>query len=139
MLNTIKQMDKDVKSRKAAKTNKFSVKARANSFVYALSGIKYFFKTQHNSWIQLTAATAATAAGFNFKINTGEWCWIISCIGAVFAAELFNTAIEALTDLVSPGRNEIAGRVKDLAAGAVLVTSIIALVIGLMIFVPKMF
>ena len=116
---------------------KFSVKARAKSFVFALSGIKYFFSTQHNSWIQVAAAAAAVALGYFLKINSSEWCWIIFCIGAVFTAEIFNTAIEALTDLVSPGKNEIAGRVKDLAAGGVLLTSITSLIIGVIIFLPR--
>ena len=116
---------------------KFSVKARAKSFVFALSGIKYFFSTQHNSWIQVAAAAAAVALGYFLKINSSEWCWVIFCIGSVFTAEIFNTAIEALTDLVSPGKNETAGRVKDLAAGGVLMVSITAAVIGCVIFGPK--
>lgn len=117
--------------------NKFSVKARVKSFVYAISGIKYFFRTQHNSWIQLAAAVIAIALGYYFEITTNEWCWIIFCIASVLAAELFNTSIEKLTDLVSPERNETAGRVKDLAAGAVLIVSIAAAVIGAMIFLPR--
>lgn len=136
MWRTIDQMKNDATSRKAG-TNKFSSKARLKSFGYAFKGLAYFFRTQHNTWIQLVIAAIAVALGFYLKISSSEWCWIISCIGFVFVAELFNTAIETLTDLVSPDYNEKAGRVKDVAAGAVLIASITAAVVGLMIFIPK--
>lgn len=117
--------------------NKFSSKARIKSFSFAFSGLKYFFLTQHNSWIHFVAAVVAIAAGYYFNISSGDWRWIIFCIGFVFAAELFNTAIESLTDLVSPQQNEMAGRVKDIAAGTVLVAAITAALIGLVIFIPR--
>ena len=117
--------------------DKFSTKARIKSFGYAFKGLAYFFRTQHNSWIQGAAAIAAIALGYFLKINLQEWLWIIFSIGSVFAAELFNTAIEALTDLVSPEKNETAGRVKDLAAGGVLMVSFTSLLIGILIFGPK--
>ena len=118
--------------------NKFSAHARAKSFVYAFNGLLYFFRTQHNTWIQAAAAAVAVGLGYYLRISANEWCWIIFCIGFVFAAELFNTAVETLVDLVSPGFNEKAGRVKDVAAGAVLIASLTAAAIGGMIFIPKM-
>jgi diacylglycerol kinase (ATP) len=120
-------------------TNKFSSKARLKSFAYAFKGLSYFFRTQHNTWIQLVIAAVAVALGFYLHISSSEWCWISASIGFVLVAELFNTAIETLTDLVSPVFNEKAGRVKDVAAGAVLIASLTAAVIGAIIFIPKIF
>ncbi|TND08518.1 MAG: diacylglycerol kinase [Bacteroidetes bacterium] len=121
------------------KNNKpFSLRARLRSFGYAFKGIAVFMKTQHNAWIHLLAACAAVFLGFWLQISTVEWCVVILCIGLVFAAEAFNTAIEWLTDLVSPGKNEKAGKVKDLAAGAVLLISLASAACGIIIFLPKL-
>jgi diacylglycerol kinase len=119
--------------------NKFSAHARLKSFAFAFKGLAFFFRTQHNAWIQLGTAAVAVALGFWLGISPNEWLWIIFSIGFVFAAELFNTAIETLADKVSPGYDEKIGKVKDLAAGGVLVASLSALMIGLIIFVPKFF
>ena len=69
-------------------------------------------------------------------ITRTEWIMVVMCIGTVIAAELFNTAIEKLVDLVSPERHPVAGRVKDIAAGAVLICAVAAAIIGLIIFIP---
>ena len=69
-------------------------------------------------------------------ITRMEWMIIILCIGVVIAAELFNTAIEKLVDLVSPQQHPVAGQVKDIAAGAVLVCAATAAIIGLIVFIP---
>lgn len=82
-------------------------------------------------------AIVVIAVGFFFGISKLEWLIIILVIGMVISAEIFNTSIEILTDLVSPEENKKAGRVKDLAAGAVLVSAIAAVVLGLLIFLPK--
>lgn len=87
-------------------------------------------------WIHLAAAILVVIAGFFFGIERGEWIAIIGCIGAVMAAEAFNTAIERLVNLVSPQWHPIAGEVKDIAAGAVLICAIAAAIIGLIIFIP---
>jgi diacylglycerol kinase (ATP) len=115
----------------------FSWKTRLKSFQYAFSGIAYMFKTQHNSWIQATIAGIAFFLGFYLKISLTGWGIIILATGLVFTAELINTSIESLVDLISPEMNEKAGRIKDLAAGGVLLASISALVAGIMIFLPK--
>jgi diacylglycerol kinase (ATP) len=115
---------------------KFSVRSRVKSFGFAFKGLKVFFRTQHNAWIHALAAGMAILLGFFFHIERWEWCFVITAIGLVFITEAINTAIEFLTDLVSPGFNEKAGRVKDLAAAAVLIASIIALFIGCIIFLP---
>lgn len=106
-------------------------------FGYAINGIWHAAVTQLNFRVHLICALVAVYAGYALHISSDEWLWIIFCIGMVLVAELFNTAIEFLTDLVSPGYNKRAGLVKDMSAGAVLITAIAALTIGLVIFVPK--
>lgn len=116
---------------------KFSWKKRGKSFVYAFNGIKHLIRKEHNAWIHCAATVMVIAAGIFFEINKTEWCLVVLCIGMVLAAEGFNTAIEKLTDLASPGYDKLAGKVKDIAAGAVLITAIAAATIGFIIFIPK--
>lgn len=112
-------------------------KKRFHSFSFAFKGIKIAFCTQPNAWIHTVAAVFAIAGGIFFKVNPGEWVFIVLAIGCVFAAEIINTSIEKLVDMISPEFHEKAGKVKDLAAGAVLVASLMALIIGCIIFIPK--
>lgn len=112
----------------------FSITGRVKSFVYAFNGIKTLFKTEHNSWIQFTAATLTIVLGIYLNIDSYRWCLVLFAIGLVFISELFNTSIELLTDMVSPEYNEKAKKIKDLAAGGVLMASVIALLIGLIVF-----
>ena len=74
-----------------------------------------------------------------FKISPLEWCVLLLCIGSVISAELINTAIETNVDISSPEFNEKAGHAKDLAAASVLMTCTISVIIGLIIFIPKVF
>ena len=115
----------------------FSIRDRIKSFLYAKDGLGYFLKTQHNGWIQLTAAMVVISAGFVFQVNGYEWCLLIFAIALVIVSELFNTTIECLVDLVSPQYQEKARVIKDIAAGAVLFSVIISVIIGLIIFLPK--
>lgn len=114
----------------------FSPVARANSFRYAFKGLRLFFSTQHNAWIHLFAAFSVIAAGFFFTITKTEWLFVVLAIALVIITEMLNTSIEFLVDLVSPEYNELAGKIKDLAAGAVLFAAIIAAVIGVLVFEP---
>ncbi len=116
---------------------RFSISSRKKSFSFAYKGLKLFFKTQHNSWIHLAAAFLVIGSGLFFSLNAVEWCLISLAIGLVLVAEILNTSIEFLTDLVSPDYNEKAGQVKDIAAGAVLVATVISIAIALFIFLPK--
>lgn len=118
-------------------TRKFSIHSRLKSFVYAFNGLRIFFGTQHNSFIQLTAAVFVILLGFKFKADIYEWCLLIFAIGLVFIAEVFNTSIEFLTDIVSPEYNEKAKKVKDVAAAGVLLSAIVSVIIGAIIFIPK--
>jgi diacylglycerol kinase (ATP) len=115
------------------------IQQRIASFKFAFKGIGYMFCTQKNAFIHMLAAILAMILGYLFKIEILEWCLIIFAIGLVIMAELFNTAVEFLTDLISPEWNEKVGKAKDIAAGAVLIAAISAALIGLIIFIPKIF
>ncbi len=115
---------------------KFSMKKRLKSFVYAWKGIRSFICREHNAWIHCIVMAAVIAAGFFFQITRGEWIAVVLCFGLVLAAEGFNTAIERLVNLVSPQQHPVAGDVKDIAAGAVLVCAVVAATVGLIIFIP---
>lgn len=112
------------------------IKKRLNSFGYAFKGITAAFWYEPNMKLHVLAAAAVVFLGWFFEIKNPEWCWIILAIGLVWMTEIFNTALEKLTDLVSPEYNELAGKAKDLAAGAVLMAAFTAVVIGSLIFWP---
>ncbi len=115
------------------------LKGRITSFKYAIAGILSVLKSEANLKIHLVAAIIALGAGGYFDISRTEWCLVILCIVAVLSAETFNTAIEYLTDLVSPDIHPLAKKTKDAAAGAVLWVALGALLVGLVIFLPKVF
>ena len=93
--------------------------------------------SEHNMWLHLSAAVIAMALGFALSISAMEWIAIVICIGAVFSAEAFNTAIEYLADRISSNYDEAVGRAKDVAAGAVLFLAVASAVVGAIIFIPK--
>lgn len=103
------------------------------SFAYAITGIKLSLK-QRNFKIQVLLAFLVVLAGFYFQITLPEWCILLVCIALVLSLEMVNTAIEHFVDLVSPDHHKTAGIVKDVAAGAVLFSSIISAIIGVIIF-----
>lgn len=110
---------------------------RLASFKYAFKGIANLFQTQANAQIHLIAATFAIALGIYLKLSFEEWAILSITIFAVLAAEAFNTAIEYLTDLVSPDFHPLAGKTKDVAAAGVLLTAIGAIFVAIFIFLPK--
>lgn len=114
------------------------MKRLLKSFVYAWQGIRSVFGSESNMKIHALVAALIVFMGFAFWISPFEWIAIIICIGLVFSAEMFNTALETLTDKVSPEKNKLAGKVKDIAAGAVLIAAIISVIVGLIIFLPKL-
>ena len=111
---------------------------RVASFSYALRGLWTLIATQANARIHAVATVLVIAAGFWFGLTRMEWCAVVAAIGLVWIAEGLNTALEFLTDLVSPEHHPRAGTAKDVAAGAVLAASIAAAVIGAIIFGPKL-
>jgi len=87
--------------------------------------------------IHIVVAALVLIFGIVFKISIMEWIVCLLCIGLVFGAEMMNTAIENVVDLASPDLHPLAGKAKDIAAGAVLLCAIISVIIGLLIFEPK--
>ncbi len=106
-------------------------------FGWAWRGVLVLLRTQANARIHVTMALLVVVAGWFFGITRGEWCAVVGAIGLVLTAEGINTAIEATVDLASPDRHPLAERAKDVAAGAVLLASLAAAIIGLLIFVPR--
>ena len=107
---------------------------RLASFAYARDGIVFAVRTQANMRIHLVGAGLVAAAGIALRLQAHDWLWLTLAVGAVLAAETMNTAIEQVCDLVSPGPNDVVKHAKDLAAGAVLITAIMAAAVGLVVF-----
>jgi diacylglycerol kinase len=109
---------------------------RVRSFGYAFKGIATLFRTQAHAKIHALATVIVIGLGFALEVERGEWALLVVAICIVWTAEAFNTALEFLVDLVSPGQHPLAGKAKDVAAGAVLIAAIGAMVIGGIVFVP---
>lgn len=114
----------------------FSLVKRAKSFTHAGRGLYIFLKTTHNAWIHCAVFTGVIALGFFFGITRIEWMFLIFAGGFVLVSEAFNTAIEIDIDLTSPEYHPYAKDTKDVAAGAVLISALTALCVGVGIFAP---
>lgn len=117
---------------------RFSLKSRLGSFRYAFRGLWLLLRNEHNSRIHLFVAVIAIAMGFTFKIDLREWTILVIVTGIVFLAELFNTSLETICDIVDNKWNEKIRNAKDYSAAAVLVSAIISLAAGGIIFIPKL-
>jgi len=117
---------------------KYNNKTFFSAFGYAWNGLLVLFR-ERNVPVYIVIACCAVIAGFVLKISAVEWIAIALAIGLVFAAEAFNTALEKLADHVSTEKNKLIGAAKDLAAAGVLIIAIIAIAVGLIIFIPKVF
>ncbi len=116
----------------------FSLRNRIRSFGYALSGLWKFFKTEHNLWIHWIIAVLVIVFGFLLRLSQTEWVVIVLVMGMVLSAEAFNTCIEKIMDHLAPDYHENVKYIKDLAAGAVLLTAVAAAIAGTIIFLPKL-
>lgn len=116
----------------------FSVVARARSFKYAVEGLRTMLASQHNAWIHACATVAALGLGISLGLNAGEWCALVLAIAGVWIAESLNTAFEFLADVASPEYHPLVKKSKDVAAGAVLVSAMGSVVIGLLVFGPHL-
>ena len=110
-----------------------------NSFKYAFQGILVSLKTEKNMKIHMIIMLLVMIAGMIFKISKIEWMICILLFVIVIAGELLNTSIETIVDMIMPEKNEKAKIAKDVAAGAVLVLAIGAVIIGFIIFIPKIY
>lgn len=116
-----------------------SFKKVLRSFHFAFRGVGVLFREEHNAWVHLLATILVLAAGFIFRISLIEWALMVMAIGLVFAAEILNSALERVCDVVQPKQDKHIGDIKDLCAAGVLVCALVAAAIGLIIFLPKIF
>lgn len=108
------------------------------SFTNAAHGIALLFKSQLNARIELIITCIVIISGILFRISTAEWIVILLCIALVMGLEGINTAIEIFANKLHPGFDKEIGKAKDVAAGAVLIAAIVAAVIGIIIFAPRL-
>jgi diacylglycerol kinase len=115
------------------------ISSRAQSFAHAGRGLLLLYRTQWNFRIHLVAGVGAISLAFYFQISALEWLPLISAIALVLCAEALNTALERTVDLLEPERHPLARDAKDLAAAGVLMASLLSLIVGLIIFGPRLF
>ena len=114
----------------------FSVHSRLKSFSFAIAGLRHLVAAEHNARIHLAATFTVIAVSALLRITLSDWRWIVLAIALVWITESLNTAVEALCDLISPGFNEAIKVAKDVSAGAVLIASAAAFVIGCATLMP---
>ncbi|MDA8708195.1 diacylglycerol kinase family protein [Hellea sp.] len=114
----------------------FSLSARLKSVSYAVTGIGFVIRNEHNARIHIAAALVVVLIGMLYKISAADWLILVLAITSVWFAETINTAFEYLCDVVSPQKNEAVRHAKDIAAGAVLITAIGAIIIGFIVMFP---
>ena len=114
------------------------LRKRAASFGYAFRGVGAALRTEVHLWFHAAATVVVIGLGLYCGLERWEWAAVALSVGAVWCAELVNTAIEAVVNLVSPDYHPLAGRAKDVAAGAVLVMALAALAVGLLVFGPRL-
>ena len=107
------------------------------SFKYAFAGLKKLFISEHNARVHAVACLIAICLGVFFRIEAGEWLWIALACTLVFAAELFNSAIERLADYSCNEQNEFIKNSKDYAAAGVLMCAFFSLIVAAIIFIPR--
>lgn len=112
----------------------FSIIKRAKSFSHAGRGLLVFIKTTHNAWIHIVVLVIVIVLGLYFKITNNEWIALIIVSGFILVSEAVNTAIEIDIDLTSPEYHPYARDTKDVAAGAVLISAVTAVIVGVLVF-----
>ena len=122
------------KEKKAWREVKYSEK-----FSNALRGMYVAFKVTRHAFILIIATLVVVVLGFYFKVSSFEWIALVFAIGFVLVSEVFNTAIEIDIDLTSPEYHPYARDTKDVAAAAVLLSVFVAIIVGLIVFLPKIF
>ena len=113
------------------------IRARRASFGYAIRGLRILIRSESHAKVHLLATASVCCLGALLSISVSEWGLLILAIGLVWTAEALNTAVETVVDLCSPEWNEQAGRAKDLGAAAVLVAAVTAILVGLIVFLPR--
>jgi diacylglycerol kinase (ATP) len=106
--------------------------------IFAARGVADVLRTQHNAWLHALSTGVVLAAGLYVGLSRLEWCAVVLAMMAVWTAEALNTAIELVVDLASPDEHPLAGRAKDVAAGAVLISACGAAIVGVLVFAPHL-
>ncbi len=114
----------------------FSLSARLNSFGYALEGLAFMLKSQHNAWLHVAASVVVILVASFLQVHVADWRWLVAAMAMVWIAEGFNTAVEHVCNVVSPDHSLAVKRAKDVAAGAVLLAALAAAIIGLLTLWP---
>lgn len=114
----------------------FSIRSRLNSFSFAANGLNLMLRTEHNCWVHLFATILVVVSCLTLQISFADWRWIIFSISIVWITEAINTALEYLCDVISPHLNPGIKATKDIAAGAVLISSITAVLLGFLTLAP---
>lgn len=112
---------------------------RIKSVGYAFKGALLLFSTEASIKVQLFLSIIVTIAGFYFKISATEWMIQILTIGLIISIEGLNTAVEKIADFIHPDFNDKIGFIKDIAAGAVFISATVAIIVGSLIYLPKIF
>ena len=110
----------------------------SRSFSFAGQGVWYVIRTQRNMRVHLLAALAAIAVGLALRVGVADWACILTAIGLVLTAETLNTVVEAVVDLCTDEFHPLAKAAKDMAAGAVLISSAAAVGVGIAVFLPRL-
>jgi diacylglycerol kinase (ATP) len=121
------------------RVKEFSFKDRIESFRYAFNGVKQFLELEHNARIHLFATGVLIFCIWLFQPSRGEIVALVLATGFVWAAEIFNTAVEKIMDFIEPAQNPKVKIIKDISAAAVLVAASAAFLTGIIIFIPKLF
>ncbi|GAC1451373.1 MAG: diacylglycerol kinase family protein [Chitinophagaceae bacterium] len=117
-------------------TQKFSLRRRFKSFQFAFNGLHLFFNSQHNAIIHAVSTGLVIVLSLLLQLALSKFLFVIVAIGLVWVAELFNTAIEQLCDMVCTEQEPRIKFIKDVSAAAVLITAIIAVITACIIFIP---
>ena len=120
------------------KDNTF-VSGRLKSVTYAFKGAIKLITTEHSVMVQFSLGIIMAIAGFYFEITRTEWLFQVLAIGLVMSVEGLNTAVEKIADFIHPNYHERIGFIKDIAAGAVFFAAFTAIIIGLIIYMPRIF
>ena len=112
-------------------------KGRIRSLTFAMRGAWLLITTEHSIMVQIGIAIIMTVVGFIMDLSSIEWMFQLLAIGLVLVAESLNTGLEKLSDFVHPDYNDRIGFIKDISAGAATFAAIIAVIIGLIIYLPK--
>ena len=121
------------------KSQEFSIRSRIKSFRFAMDGIASFFQREHNAWLHFMATVSVFTLTALVGVTKNELLALVFAVGFVWVAEMFNTCIERVMDFISDQRHAEIKFIKDLAAGAVLIAALTAIIVGAVVFIPKLF